>query len=516
MNRRRKMLVVAGIAVATAVLLPVIRHYQLRAATEAYIAELKAQGEPMELAQVIPPPVPPEQNGADVFRSAASLIDADESLSYTNYVYGMKTVAPGRAMIRWQQPDIRDSDVTNSWEDVETAVNKNAKSFALLQQIIDRPDFDFQLKYERGVADLVFTNLYLSESKRAAQRLTTTALCDLHRGDTASAVKNLHTMLALTKALRDERFAISELVRIAIAQIAVTVNWEILQSPNLTDEQLAELQQDWMSLNFIRGEEDALTMERVTGEISLAIWRNSHAGLQRYFNLEEGARKSMGLSDGEESLWDKAKIKTKIFMWRWWWSYPDELRSLRGYAVLINVARFAQTNGSFQTALQYQNVKLDELGISKIDDEFLSFFSNEMDFHTMLSQSIVGLSGVTRKVMRVEAARQMVIMTIALKRYQLEHGGYPPDLNSLVPEFVPSVPRDPVDGQPLRYRLNTDGTFTLYSIGENGKDDGGNPSLEKGSESSYPGWQNPHALDWVWPRPATPEEVQNYYEHPPK
>ena len=72
MSRRRKILIAVGIALGVAILIPVIHHYQLRAATEAYIAELKAQGEPMELAQVIPPPVPPEQNSADTFRKAAS------------------------------------------------------------------------------------------------------------------------------------------------------------------------------------------------------------------------------------------------------------------------------------------------------------------------------------------------------------------------------------------------------------------------------------------------------------
>ncbi len=35
---------------------------------------------------------------------------------------------------------------------------------------------------------------------------------------------------------------ISELVRIAIAQMAVPVSWEFLQSTNVTDEQLAALQ----------------------------------------------------------------------------------------------------------------------------------------------------------------------------------------------------------------------------------------------------------------------------------
>ena len=102
-----------------------------------------------------------------------------------------------------------------------------------------------------------------------------------------------------------------------------------------------------------------------------------------------------------------------------------------------------------------------------------------------------------------EAGRQIIVTAIALKRYQLKHGNYPPDLNSLVPEFVPAVPFDPVDGQSLRYRPNADGTFLLYSIGENGKDDNGNPSLEKGVQSTSLYWQNAHALDWVWPQPAT-------------
>jgi hypothetical protein len=118
--------------------------------------------------------------------------------------------------------------------------------------------------------------------------------------------------------------------------------------------------------------------------------------------------------------------------------------------------------------------------------------------------------------MIAETAKEGVITAIALKRYQLKHGNYPPDLNSLVPEFVSKVPLDPVDGQPLRYRRNADGTFLLYSVGENGKDDGGNPALEKGVQSSNFYWQNPHALDWVWPQPATEQEVQNYYAHPPK
>ena len=135
-------------------------------------------------------------------------------------------------------------------------------------------------------------------------------LCDLHQGDTASAVKNLRAMLALVKAMRDERLVISELVRIAIAQIALTVNWEILQSPNMTDEQLAEMQRGWMGLDFIHGYKNAVAMERVAGRITLAKWRNSNSKIQDY--LETWAR--LGLSDQEETALDKLKVNTKVIL----------------------------------------------------------------------------------------------------------------------------------------------------------------------------------------------------------
>jgi hypothetical protein len=80
------------------------------------------------------------------------------------------------------------------------------------------------------------------------------------------------------------------------------------------------------------------------------------------------------------------------------------------------------------------------------------------------------------------------VTAIALKRYQLRHGNYPTDLSMLVPEFLSTVPRDPVDGKLLRYRLNPDGTFLLYSVGEDGKDDGGDASLPKSINGSNFYW----------------------------
>jgi len=486
MNLRRKILLVAGAVFGAAILIPVIHHYQLRIAEASYIARLKAQGEPMELAQVIPPPVPAGQNSADAFLKAIALLNADKSLLGTNYISGMKMVAPGKATTRYQLANAEGGMATNSWEEVAAAVRLNSKAFELLQRMIENPDLDFGVHYERGFgAGCDSRNLHLAETKRVAQRLGSATMSDLHEGDTASAVKNLRALLALTKALEGQHFLISELVQIAIAAMAVPVTWDVLQSLNVTDAQLAQLENDWAALDFIQADENALEMERVMRLMSVAQWRFSNKELQQLLDSEKVAM---------------PMETVQLFLWRYWWSYPDELRRLKGDEVLLETTRFVKTNHFFQTAMQHQTKELDALGLNKVADD--SSGSSNQDMHTLLSQSFPALSGVSSRLMRIEAARQITVTAIALKRSQLKHGNYPPDLNSLVPEFVSAVPFDPVDGQPLRYRPKADGTFLLYSIGENGKDDNGDPSLEKGAQSKSLYWQNIQALDWVWPQLA--------------
>ncbi|MCP5522009.1 MAG: hypothetical protein H7A46_10730 [Verrucomicrobiales bacterium] len=70
-----------------------------------------------------------------------------------------------------------------------------------------------------------------------------------------------------------------------------------------------------------------------------------------------------------------------------------------------------------------------------------------------------------------------------------------------MPAFLPEVPIDWMDGQPLRYRLRSDGSYLLYSVGADGIDQGGDPERTSESRGSWEG------RDDVWPQPATTEEV---------
>ena len=79
-------------------------------------------------------------------------------------------------------------------------------------------------------------------------------------------------------------------------------------------------------------------------------------------------------------------------------------------------------------------------------------------------------------VARIQAINDAADAAIAIERYRRKHGKLPEKLDELVPEFLPQVPVDPFDGQPLRYLIDEEGC-RIYSIGEDDTDDGGEGDL---------------------------------------
>lgn len=79
---------------------------------------------------------------------------------------------------------------------------------------------------------------------------------------------------------------------------------------------------------------------------------------------------------------------------------------------------------------------------------------------------------------------ELMATMLALRAYDLEKGHYPATLSQLVPAYLPAVPVDPfADGLPLKYKLY-DKSFILYSVGPDGKDDGGTPICDPTLPSS--------------------------------
>lgn len=83
--------------------------------------------------------------------------------------------------------------------------------------------------------------------------------------------------------------------------------------------------------------------------------------------------------------------------------------------------------------------------------------------------------GLETTAARVVSAASRASIALAVRGHRLATGSLPGSLDVLVPEWLESLPRDPfrTDGAPLGYRANGDGSFVVWSVGEDGEEDGG-------------------------------------------
>jgi hypothetical protein len=93
---------------------------------------------------------------------------------------------------------------------------------------------------------------------------------------------------------------------------------------------------------------------------------------------------------------------------------------------------------------------------------------------------------------RAMAHRIMDPLLFALAAYRAEQGEYPAELAGLCPKYVKSLPADPFGTGPIRYKREPPG-YVLYSVGPNGRDDGGrnwnlesNPNLPEDQQPKIP------------------------------
>jgi hypothetical protein len=83
------------------------------------------------------------------------------------------------------------------------------------------------------------------------------------------------------------------------------------------------------------------------------------------------------------------------------------------------------------------------------------------------------IGAVFRSRLRADALRRSATFLVAATKHRLRKGAVPESLDSLVPDDMPSVPRDPfAEGKPLVLKW-TDAAVVAYSVGPDGEDDGG-------------------------------------------
>jgi hypothetical protein len=167
---------------------------------------------------------------------------------------------------------------------------------------------------------------------------------------------------------------------------------------------------------------------------------------------------------------------------------PLPLTALRHYrAARLNWLRNAQEGK--RPAIEFQQIWFQVQQFLQQDERRRA--AEEVDFLTDLIEilkqpeavHIARLKAISNPQMRwrfqeimelkeTDVFRRVLIVMVAAERFRLANGRWPEKLMELMPAFLKTVPADPFDGQPLRYRRKGN-RIVIYSVGPNVTDDGG-------------------------------------------
>lgn len=218
--------VAIGIAVAIGLmaLIPVMAHYQAKRSVANYRKQLQAQGEKLTIEELTPH-IAAAKGGSPV-----SLESALPSPFY--FLPTMRNVAPGRALVAWKETNSRTEDSTNTWFEASRQIHEYEPDLASLRAALKCPVASFDLDYSHGFPPVT----HLIRTKQSAIWLSMASLLELHEDQPSNAWEDLKACVALTRLFEHEPLEISQLVRIAISQIALGTTWEALQYPGWQDD----------------------------------------------------------------------------------------------------------------------------------------------------------------------------------------------------------------------------------------------------------------------------------------
>ncbi|MCK4905227.1 hypothetical protein KAS42_03150 [bacterium] len=465
MSRIKKVLKVIGIIFGSLIALFIVVHIILNIIFSIQlkntIAELKEQGRPMTIAEIVPAPVPDEENAAILYNKAFVLMTSGEGgIPYipnkemgtkNNVIKAIEEVKSYSDISKWtdeQRKEIREQVNSRQLQEI----------YALLEEGSRKPKCNFNLDYEKGID---MTLPHLSLMRESERLLCLRALLEAEAGKNAQAFDTLLVGLKISNHLKDEPILITQLVRIECDRIIM----ECIKSIS-----------DLMGISVEKA-------NLIMNELSF------HQGMEPFIKCMDGEGVLWGGWAFERILRGKPKglkeidfnnTPTPLLVIRAFLGKPIFKKDYVCYLTLMsrmqdsyNVDYYAYENLSKRNPIDLEIEQLPK--------------------YCVLTRMLIPSLDKTREhAARHQADIDVCRTGLALKIFKLKNVSYPADLNELVSAgLLSEVPIDPFSGKSLVYFRHIGG-FKLYSFGPNMQDDFG---AKRTHEKDSPAYEN---YDIVW------------------
>ncbi len=403
--------------------IPLVRygyyHHRVRKELEAALAKLD-RGEPgwrLEDVEAGRAAIPDHENSALVVKEAYLWLPQGWSPP-TSLTNNISDIAPQERL---------DSDdaacLRNDLSEVQTALLEARK-------LVDLPAGRYSITYKRG-----FITTLLSDVQNARSifwLLELDAIRQAEDGDLRGAIRSCRALLNAARSLGDEPLIISQLVRLAGVGMAYHTIMRALNQGEADPEGLLALQ---------RLMQDEERFPRL-----LVALRGERGGMHELFDaLETGDMSTNALVD--------SIVECKS-------TPPSKWQQIADLAARDSI----REQHPMYLSMSTQAIRIAEqpsVQRAKLFAELTKANTSKLPVPAKLFMpAYEKLDDAARNT---ECELRCAITALALERFRLRNGRWPDRLEQLVPDYLPAVPLDPEDGEPLRFQRRED-RVVVYSL----------------------------------------------------
>jgi hypothetical protein len=306
--------------------------------------------------------------------------------------------------------------------------------------------------------DIISTLINSQDARAAANLMRLQAVLLAQEGKADQALEATRGVLVAGRSVGDEPLMISMLIRVACTAIAISSLERVLAQGEPSADELKKMQElleaeaaEPLLLNATRGERASMHQLMIvlkTREIkpSVAVGPGGNQGFNFAFDLAGPTL-----------------------------ARTSHARMLRLLTEMVEITKLPPEEQAEPMQALEQKVK-----------------QARVNYDVLIALLMPAMFKVSQAYQRDQAMLRCAIVAVAAERYRRDHGGWPAKLDELVQGgYLKEVPKDPYDGQLLRYKRMPDGVV-VYSVGPDKQDDGGarnrsNP-LTKGTDYPFRLW----------------------------
>ena len=382
----------------------------------------------------LPPNLPDQENAAGLYRGASVIFENDDAF---------QKIVQKASTTRIDSVD----------PEAIAFLTRHTDTLNLLRQAAARPTCRFIRDYSRPSVDMLLPEIQFF--RNAARILSVSARHQVSLGAIPAALRDVISIMNISRHASSEPILISGLVGLAIDSIAIDTLIDVL--PFIDADNLALLKRDEIH-NFLSTPPSLA--KNIYGEEAFGLYVFSIFGTGGFDQWQLGQLASFIMDDldvpdsivQQDTFFNPALAAYRIFL------FPQDLTAYQ--QTMHTYQRVAESSNSYATK---------QTTLKRIEDDFSS--GRPKGFVTALLTPAIG-----KAIENVEKARMRhttALVAIAATEFRITHDSLPEKANSLVSDFLPFLPKDAfLDTSRIRYSSKDDGV-AIYSVGPNGKDDGG-------------------------------------------